>query len=125
MKCTECGHPKPKVLETRVHPQWSYLVRRRYVCPACGRRFSTMEISEGLAGTLKKYLTAHNRGIQQRVALHHRDQQIVARMYAGEKYTAIAHDFGISDTTLNYIARKYGVPPKRKKLDIGEKPQEN
>ena len=40
MRCMYCGNPKCFVVDSR---QVKWTRKRRYTCPQCGRKFSTME----------------------------------------------------------------------------------
>lgn len=44
MRCPFCGHGDSKVVDSRAAEEGS-AIRRRRECPACGRRFTTMETS--------------------------------------------------------------------------------
>ena len=77
MKCTKCGAGKAKVLETRVHPQWSYLVRRRYKCNDCGERFFTLEVTSRLKGTVYEHMPSSEEALRKIVHRHHRDKEII------------------------------------------------
>ena len=47
MKCTFCGHPESKVVDSRPTDEGSS-IRRRRECLSCGKRFTTYETVESL-----------------------------------------------------------------------------
>jgi transcriptional regulator NrdR family protein len=125
MKCTKCGAGKAKVLETRVHPQWSYLVRRRYKCNDCGERFFTLEVTSRLKGTVYEHMPSSEEALRKIVHRHHRDKEIISRIRAGEKRAVVALEMGMAEPVVEMVLRRNGIRSTRKKLDSGEKPQEN
>jgi transcriptional repressor NrdR len=46
MACPECESRDSKTTDTREHPTYNWIVRRR-VCLDCGNRFKTYEMVEG------------------------------------------------------------------------------
>ena len=47
MRCPFCSHPDSRVIDSRTTDEGN-VIRRRRLCPACGRRFTTYERAETL-----------------------------------------------------------------------------
>jgi transcriptional regulator NrdR family protein len=108
MKCVRCGQFS-KVLETRTD-QAGMVLRRRRECDHCGHKFSSYEIDDGLAETLKKYLGPHLKAVRKKQELFQRNEKILAKLRAGDKHAVVAAEFGLSDNMVSTIARRAGVP---------------
>lgn len=111
MRCTQCGHDKTVVLETRKLSD-GQVVRRNHGCGKCGSSFNTYEIDDRIWNTVKKYVVsdARARGFERRQALFNRNEQILELLKSGEKHSVVASQFGLSDNMVSTIARKAGVP---------------
>lgn len=113
MKCQHCGHPDTSVLATRALLDGAVLTRRRS-CDRCGQKFSTYEIDDGIWGTVKRWaLDDHLPALEKKHALRQRNEQIVALLYAGTPHKKISERFGISTSTICYVAKKAGLPGRR------------
>ena len=109
MTCTRCG----RLTEVRATRTTDGMIRRRRECTHCGHRFSTFEIDDGLLKTIQKHMAPHREAIAKRVALTRRNEEIVARLNAGEKHSVVAAEFGLSDNMISTIARRAGIPAYR------------
>jgi transcriptional regulator NrdR family protein len=90
-------------------------VRRRRVCGHCEKRFYTYEIDGGIWNALNKVtIPVHVKALAKATALAQRNEQIVARLRAGEKHVTIAADFALSDNMVSTIAARAGISSKRK-----------
>ena len=117
MRCPQCGHTT-RVLETRA--EFDGMVnRRRRECVQCKHRFGSLEIDDALANTMRAYLAPHVKAVRKQHALAQRNEQIAARLRAGEKHAALASEFGLADNMISTIARRMGIPAyarQRRKL---------
>lgn len=121
MKCSLCGSPETRVLETRKEHVGA-VTRRRRGC-SCGHAFDTYEIHGGIWPTVKKWaVESHAVALSKAQVRHHRDQQIVEMVRRGEKRYLVAEHFGLSVNMVSHITRKAGLPAfSRFKQEKGER----
>lgn len=113
MKCRHCGTPDTTVLETRGMLGGS-VVRRRRGCGNCGGKFDTYEIDGGIWATVRRWaVESHNAALQKKHAMRARDDEIVSMLQAGKPHKEISAKFGLSTSTICYIAKKNGLPGRR------------
>lgn len=117
MRCPRCG-ASTRTLETRSLADGLINKRRRECFNT--HRFWTFEVDDSLEGTILKYATRRNRlaGKAKDHERARRDQRIVRMINAGQKYDLIAEQFGLAITTICYVARKAGLPPKRQSKKV-------
>lgn len=114
MRCTRCG--ADTVVKYTKAAGEGFVVERRRWC-FNGHRFSTFEVDDSMAETLRKFALRPGRigGLVARAARWSRDASIAARAQAGEKHASIASDFGLSDNMVSTIARRFGLAGKKGK----------
>lgn len=105
MNCVRCGRDT-SVLESRMVDA---MLRRRRECTHCGHRFSTYEMDDGCVKTIKKHMYPHMRAVARRVELTRRNEKIIALLQSGIKHSAVAAEFGLSDSMVSTIARRNKV----------------
>lgn len=106
MRCRVCGDPM-RVVETR-EEAYGLMVRRVRLCKR-GHRYSTYEVDDSLRKTIIKFAERRERieKMMDRIELYRRNERIVRRVNAGEKYKVIAHDEGIAENSVCDVIRKH------------------
>jgi hypothetical protein len=92
---------------------YDVVTRRARKCNACGHKYSTYEVDEGIWKSIRKLLPAHADAVERKKILYSRNQRIAALLKQGEKHALVAQYFGLSDSMISTIAAEMGIPSRR------------
>jgi len=108
MNCPECG-AESKVLGSKNLESMTVVYRRR-VCGSCDHRFSSVEVTAAIWGSLRERVQRSTQAIVNRRWIVNRNAQIKRRYEAGEKQAVLACEFGLSPGSVSQIVnRKRGL----------------
>lgn len=106
MRCVKCGEVRSVVLETRERLDGAMLQRRRECYN--GHRFSTYEVTERLAKTLRKHVEPSAKAVAKRAEIWARHKAVVRSVTVDKmkvKDAAALH--GLAANTVSWIMKQH------------------